>query len=129
MQKTKKEIINETAEFYGTDPTRRATCNEEGRATCRYLTKDGRKCAVGRCFIHGKKIIAKRERFSAEDFDAPVYDISNINSLLLPEYRGFNADFWRELQLFHDDNGNFNAEGLSKQGIETKQYLLTKFAE
>jgi hypothetical protein len=42
MQKTKKEIILETAEFYGSDPSRRAVVQQDGRAKCRYLTEDGR---------------------------------------------------------------------------------------
>lgn len=109
MQKTRKQIIDETVEFYSEDPRRRAV--DEHNA-CVYLTEDGRKCAVGRCL----------------EEDAPTLDHEgSISALTLrrmfqdeefrPEYRGHPLDFWQDIQNLHDQNDNWETSGgLSESG-------------
>jgi len=134
MQKTKKEIILETAEFYGSDPSRRAVVQQDGRAKCRYLTEDGRKCAVGRCLIEGEKIfhgdcVDAQEAMSAELADTPVNDITNLQDVLMPEYRGHDIYFWARLQEFHDCNSHFTDTGLSKAGQHQLEFLLKQYTD
>ena len=125
-QKTKKEILEEAFEYYAADPSRRAT-NAEG--SCRYLMEDGRKCAVGRCLIEGKKIcyggLPKDPIFA----EVQAQQIDDLDSCLLPEYRGHGVDFWQELQYWHDYCGNFTETGLSEKGERDAQFLLNKFAD
>lgn len=126
MQKTKKEIILETAAFYGEDPSRRAT-NAEG--ICRYLMQDGRKCAVGRCLIEGKKICFGGRQKDAIFADIKANHIDNLDSHLLPEYRGHDVGFWQELQYWHDSHLNFTETGLSEKGQQQAKFLLTNYAD
>lgn len=128
-QKTKKEIILETAAFYGEDPSRRAVVQEDGRAKCRYFTQDGRKCAVGRCMIEGKKIAYARMEFPADKVDASVGDLEDLENQLLPEYRGHDVYFWNELQEFHDTDWHFVDTGLSLVGQQALTYLLETYAK
>ena len=129
MQKTKKEIILETAAFYGEDPSRRAVVKQYGRAKCRYLTEDGRKCAVGKCLIEGKKmlyvgVVDAQEAMSAELVDGQVHDIANLEDVLMPEYRGHDICFWERLQEFHDCDVHFTDTGLSELGERGLEFLL-----
>lgn len=128
-QKTRKEIILETVAFYSEDPSRRAVIKEDGRAKCRYLTEDGRKCAVGRCMIEGKKIAYAGLKFPADKVDAGIGDLEDRDSQLLPEYRGHSLHFWSCLQEFHDADYNFTDTGLSDAGQQTVKYLLDHNAD
>ena len=130
MQKTKKEIILETAAFYGEDPSRRAVVNQDGRAKCRYLTEDGRKCAVGRCLIEGGKMLSVGivGAISAELVDMAVSEIYNLEDVLMPEYRGHDTDFWVRLQEFHDCDVHFTDTGLSELGERKLEFLLEQYA-
>jgi hypothetical protein len=136
MQKTKKEIILETAEFYGSDPSRRAVVQQDGRAKCRYLTEDGRKCAVGRCLIEGGELHCHCsafdngcEVFSATWADTPVNRITNLQDILMPEYRGHYIYFWERLQEFHDCDSHFTDTGLSKAGQWNLEFLLKQYPD
>lgn len=125
-QKTKKEILEEVFQYYAADPSRRAT-NAEG--SCRYLMEDGRKCAVGRCLIEGKKICFGGMQKDPIFAEIQVNQIDNLDSHLLPEYRGHSVDFWQELQYWHDYCGNFTETGLSEKGERDAKFLLNKFAD
>jgi hypothetical protein len=130
MQKTKKEIILETAAFYGEDPSRRAVITQDGRAKCRYLTEDGRKCAVGKCLIEGEKILSVGivGAISAELVDIAVSEIENLEDVLMPEYRGHDTYFWSGLQEFHDSDFHFTDTGLSEHGQRYLNLLLEQYA-
>ena len=125
-QKTKREILEEAFEYYAADPSRRAT-NAEG--SCRYLMKDGRKCAVGRCLIEGKKICYGGWQKDPIFAEIAANQIDDIDSHLLPEYRGHSVDFWQELQYWHDCCLNFTDTGLSAKGQHDAKSLLEKYAE
>ena len=129
MQKTKKEIILEIAAFYGEDPSRRAVVKQDGRAKCRYLTEDGRKCAVGKCLIEGEKILSVGivGAISAELVDIAVGEIENLEDVLMPEYRGHDTYFWERLQEFHDCDVHFTDTGLSKDGVHKLEFLLEQY--
>jgi hypothetical protein len=125
-QKTKKEILKEAFEYYAADPSRRAT-NAEG--SCRYLMEDGRKCAVGRCLIEGKKICFGGMQKDAIFAEIQANQINNLDSHLLPEYRGHDVGFWQELQYWHDSCLNFTETGLSEKGQQQAEFLLTNYAD
>lgn len=125
-QKTKTEILKEAFEYYAADPSRRAI-NAEG--SCRYLMKDGRKCAVGRCLIEGKKICYGSFQKDPIFAEIQANQIANLDSHLLPEYRGHSVDFWQELQYWHDCCSNFIGTSLSAKGQHDAEFLLEKYAE
>ena len=133
MQKTKTEIINETAEFYGADPTRRAILftAQGGHSICAYLTEEGKKCAVGRYLIERKKISnhGNGQKVCAKDLTCAVTSIEDLDQYLLPEYRGHEIDFWMKLQSFHDTDKYFSEKSLSEKGVAIKEYLLSVYKE
>lgn len=89
IKKTPLELIMETVEAYKGNSNRAI---EGGQ--CKYLTEDGRKCAVGRCMNDGP------------------WQMLNVTFILLdvkfeecikPEYHDIPIDLFYSLQEFHDD--------------------------
>lgn len=137
---TKLEIIEETAAFYNT--TNRGFDAEKG---CVYLTEDGNHCAVGRCILPEKidkfkprelaKVIKGGTSITSlfgiskdyDNFGQPLYFGNDIDAYLKEEYRGHDLIFWRSLQSFHDDEMNWNDQGLSSQGKISKNQLLNRW--
>ena len=109
MIKSKQEIINETVGYYSEDPTRRAIYTDKhGFTDCRYLTDDGKMCAVGRCLSTPPK----------GDF-GDVYELDtkiDLEKSLKPEYRGHALEFWYTLQAIHDTAQSWDNTGLTNQG-------------
>jgi hypothetical protein len=129
---TKREIIEETKEYYSSDPSRRAY--DEKYGGCRYLTADGRQCAVGRCFMPNAEIV--RDEYYRVDVSVSQLDaggsadkIKNLEEILKPEYRGHEPEFWLNLQVFHDLNKVWCSSGLTEKGEEYYQNLLKKWGE
>ena len=91
--------------------------------------EDGRKCAVGRCLIEGKKICFGGMQKDPIFAEIEVDQIDNLDSHLLPEYRGHSVDFWQELQYWHDADYNFTETGLSEMGKQQAEFLLTNYAD
>lgn len=93
--KTYTSIIEEVAQFYSEDPSRRA---KDDAGICCYLTDDGRKCAVGRYLSDPEKF--RHARCNAENL------LLNASiQALMPEVQHLkDTDFWQRLQRFHDDD-------------------------
>lgn len=92
---SKAEIVEETIQYYLEDPARRAfTLDPKGRIMCWYYMDNGRKCAVGRCMIDSSPFATYRF--------TPL-QITELESLLKPDYRGHPAEFWVQLQQLHDN--------------------------
>lgn len=116
MRKTKKEIINETYEYYNSDPSRRAL--ENNKTSCTFLTADGRMCAVGRCLT--SEALHKAAHHG-------VYSLVGVKNLFpdqevfKEEYAGHCNSFWDLIQDFHDLARLWRAE----RGIEDrrKEYI------
>ena len=116
--KTRIEIINETAEFYGADPSRRAL-GEDG--TCQYQTSDGENCAVGRCLIDPASApprLAAYTLFKEQTF-----------GVLKPEYRIEDEQFWGDLQGSHDRSNFWTPTGLSEEGEKYLTELRKTYAD
>jgi hypothetical protein len=100
VRKTMQEILDETREFYESDPARRAYNTEEER--CEYRTPDGRMCAVGRCLTDVGMGIALDHDIGIDGVVRREGGGVTVDNLLLPEYRGHPLTFWVLLQKFHD---------------------------
>lgn len=143
---TKLEIINETAEFYMADPSRRAfRLNKAESPICEYLSENGvSKCAVGRCFteraiaLHGSYSGGFRDLLDEiirEDGSVPMdltdeEEIDIINDMLQPQYHGHASGFWQSLQNWHDHTGHWKRgnEGLTAMGKTALETLRTEYA-
>lgn len=124
MQKSLMEIFDETVEAYkGGLETRGSS-----KYGCKYLTPDGKMCAVGRCCIGPKPgWIGSANSIRTKD---ATFDLEEV---LKPEYRGHNVDFWLDLQGFHDNQHYFTKEGYSQTGLneieEFKKRIKTGYYE
>ena len=120
--KTKIEIINETANAYTSKTLAlqmsKYSSGEDIGPVCKYYTKDGKMCAVGRCMKDPKGF---QESFDPDD-DTNIYgyciksDKKDIDHLLKEEYHGHSLNFWSDIQIFHDMSGFWNEDGLSEKG-------------
>lgn len=118
---TKTEIIQETADFYSADTSRRSV--KKYGNVCYYLhPKTGNNCAVGRCLID-PKIIAESGLNNHAVCDLDLED------MLKPQYLGHSKKFWSDLQLFHDSSRNWDKNGLTELGQADLSGLLGKYKD
>lgn len=118
--KTKRlEILEDTIKYYSEDITRRAVINDN----CQYITKDGKKCAIGRLIPNDKIELVRDET-------GTVYSL--IGKLkykgVLPEdilYLGM--EFLRDLQSLHDGNGYWDKNGLNEVGKNSVEIIKAKY--
>lgn len=120
--KTKLEIIEETVAFYSKDPSKRAINPANSPdPTCVYLTKDGRKCAVGRYMLH------------PEMYEGSIRHLVDYKGFkqenLVEEVQGHDWSFWEELQLLHDSVYNWHSLGMSAIGEKRVNHLIKKYGE
>lgn len=135
-QKTKLEIIEETAAFYGQDPSRRSVAfsSESGEAIgCLYVSNNGNKCAFSRCCTdEGVKILSLSNTASIRGICAiksssELVDLVKMNSFLKEEYKGHDIKFWMNIQRIHDDPSNFDINCLSPKGMRFIEELKEQY--
>lgn len=126
MRKTAEEIIDMVANHY--DSEKRAY--NSNRGFCEYRTNDGRKCAVGMCL--NEEGINEFGRFEGsyvvivEDEVGDDYcreSISSIDEYFEEEFRGQTNGFWTDLQRLHDDELNWDSDGLTEFGMQKVKVL------
>lgn len=136
MQKlTKLQIINDTIAHF--NPGNRAI---DIHGTCRYCASDGKKCAVGRymgpenlpgvftgCLKQEGKIQYYPRTFS-RNVPGGLQCVC-IEDVLIPEARGHNWSFWKDLQNLHDQNVNWLEDGLSPVGKRELTRMKYNWAE
>lgn len=136
MQKSKREIIEETKAFYNL--TNRATGDY---GVCHYSI-NGRQCAVGRCLKPDSKVFhmtgavmnvvnklrdAMEEKFFAIEDYLREHVNPAFDSELQEEYRGHAVIFWDKIQQWHDTPGNWSKTGLSEEGEAYYHWLIDKY--
>lgn len=104
---TKKQIVEETIEYYKTNP-RGIELNYQ---MCQYWTDEGNMCAIGRCLKEPKKFENHLDENALELTDV------DLEQFLKPEYLGHDINFWVQLQMFHDENFNWNKNDKGGQDI------------
>ena len=114
---TKIEIIEETVQYYRTNPFGFDPKKYDGAGGCVYYGVDEQMCAVGRCLI-------QPENFSTAIFSAKGLFDKHTQAILKPEYHGQEDNFWQDLQVFHDDcaNGLFELENYKEFTTLEKYY-------
>lgn len=127
MDKTKVEIIQETSDWYGADPSRRASrINDRGSRVCEYLSPNGNMCAAGRCIVDPQ----------------PEWE-GTINNIYIPgmtaedkvdvewhfkkEYQGHDIEFWQDIQSLHDSEENWSETGISVVGQIEVEKLIARW--
>ena len=134
---SKLEIINETVSFYSADTKRRSVNGNETTPGCKYVSEDGRSCAVGRCLTTKVKDKVATSLYNNSDFQGLVVGMVNcswaeadlnLNKILKPSYRGHNIRFWEDLQSLHDVDDFWNENGLTIKGNQELDNLNKKYA-
>ena len=115
MKKTKVEIITETRDYYAADPVGRRATGCSPHHPCRYITGDGRMCAVGRCLIDPLDYLGGFRTY-VEELGIKTSSGSVPEGILQPEYDGHPFYFWSDLQKFHDGHEYWTPTGLSEEG-------------
>ena len=129
-----KQILKDTRDHYAADPDNRRSIDEDGN--CNY-TWGEQHCAVGRYL----KPEYQREdwidnNMSVHELMEGSDDGCNIEWCLRDDVKGLDADFWRNLQDFHDshhcwiteEDYNIDDEpiGLSRIGKENYRTIEKK---
>lgn len=119
--KTKIEIIKETIEFYGSDPSRRALDN----GLCQYKANNGNKCAFGRC-MKDEFVLAYSNDSKGAFKMLFIYGINILKEeYQIPQEQSW--DFWDDIQEFHDTSSNFESRNLSELGKNKAKFLIEKY--
>ena len=110
--KTQKQFILDTLLPYKQDPT---TCAIDG--ACKYLTEDGRKCAVGK---HMKKGKWQTKVMGVVDMDREFGLDKVLKKSALKQ--GFTVEQWELIQRYHDKCANYSH-------IEVMNFRVEKLEE
>lgn len=109
VRKTMTEIIDETVDFYSKNP--RSLYKAIGiyeNSKCLYKGPSNSRCAFSR-LIDDKYLDELEENASIEN---------NWLRYLKPEYSGYNLGFYIDLQKLHDNDNNWEENGLTLKGKE-----------
>jgi len=118
----KSEILRDTFRYYAADTSRRCP----GR-----FNHDSKHCAVGRYL---------REEYKALGTELPGNDGSarylnernntvSLDEMLIDEVRGYGTEFWTDLLKWHDEDRNFNKDGLTEAGVKKALELVNRYVE
>jgi hypothetical protein len=111
QNKSMKDILDETLNYYVDHPERRAY----GESGCYYLSSDGKHCAVGRCMISPKMGIGLLSLWDS-NVTSSLWANGRLDKELKEEYRGHSIEFWGKLQNLHDDPDNWDEGKLTLFG-------------
>jgi len=129
MPKTKLEIIEETEQYYS-DASKRGGIYREGdpnNLRCKYITPDGKMCAVGRCMI-APKDYGTGVCGIVYNHNIRYGSVDELDELLKEEYRGHDIGFWESLQMLHDINVHFKDGTWSDWGLAELHLLKEQYA-
>ena|SRR5437899_12894836 len=111
LQQKQLAFLEDTVKYYSEDTSRRATV----RQRCRYITDDGRKCAIGR---HLPDNLCKDLQEIADTESGSVSN-RNIFEKLPEDLKYLGVAFLEEMQGLHDRESEWGSQGLSKEGENT----------
>lgn len=138
---TKLEIIKELfIDGYCKDPSSRAY---DGR-NCTYLCpKTGNKCVVGKGLLNPsaflgttrgvRRLVGPMEVvgenhnsiFNEKEIDTILDGF--LDAQLQEKYRGHSTYFWRSLQHLHDEDYNWDSDGLTTNGTSTLNKIISYY--
>lgn len=111
-RKSMHEIIDETVEFYSNNP------RSIGAGRCKYIGPNGTMCAFARLVTNPTQL---EEGYCCSSKDN--WKIAEIKD----EYAGYSWDFYRNLQILHDDGDNWSFGKLSPEGEVFVKELKEQF--
>lgn len=110
LNEKRLEFLEDTVKYYSQDINRRAV-SEDGK--CKYKTKDGKKCAIGRFLIEEKYDPCMDESEFSYSANALIKNYPNC----LPEnIVCLGGNFLSDVQMLHDHKPYWGEKGLSELG-------------
>lgn len=126
---TKLEIIKELFDnYYVKYPWRRAL-DEYG--SCVYKTEDKvpKYCAVGKCLTKsGIQYAINYTIGTVDEFYDENTDQITVEPFLKRKYRGHSMEFWRSLQLIHDETEYWTDKSITEVGKTALERLKIRYA-
>lgn len=101
------EILEYTVKYYSEDTKRRAVITEPLRM-CMYLTKDGRKCAVGR--------LLDKEKINMSIVGSVHLLFRDKPEFITEDMKLVGEEFLSELQDLHDISSYWDENGITDDG-------------
>jgi hypothetical protein len=113
-------ILEDTISFYGEDPKRRSieSIFETGSTICKYNASNGRHCAIARLIPELDRNLLP-EACSASD--------QKILVVLEKYYPNIPNEFFCKLQNIHDNDLNWDENGLSFRGQDNVESIINRF--
>ena len=132
-QQQMKQILKETIDYYAEDPDNRRSIDEDGN--CRY-TLDNIAGGVTHCAI-GRYLKEEYQREDWTENDMSVHELlqgaddgeCNIDWCLRKEVHGLDADFWKNLQDFHDSHSCWVTEECCEHVIDDESIGLSRIGK
>lgn len=116
LKQARLDFLNETVQYYSEDVKRRAVEN----VSCRYKTRDGKKCALGR-WIPDNLYNENIEGCGVEDL---------ISRDLLPDnIKILGAKFLMHVQRLHDFSGSWDKTRLTENGIDYVEEIKRQYCQ
>jgi len=108
-----------------------------GMVACQYKDPNGNHCGFGYCCNWGDPRV---EEFLIRRNNTPIAGLreatdDNLDMLLKPWYHGHSAEFWVDVQLFHDTGSHWrkipSLRGwrLTEQGQKHLGFLMRKWGD
>jgi hypothetical protein len=126
--KTYKKVLDETVNYYKSNP-RGLVYNSEGLVKgCAYLNAEGHMCAVGRVFNkEGLKLYGNY----TNDFRSLLSEVNienNFTDFFKKKYQHLtDLNFWTLLQDLHDDSNYWENNKLTKEGKTQLKRIKQQF--
>lgn len=124
--KSEIDIIIETVKNYNSNNTSKKAETD----ACTYMNENGAMCAVGRCLTNeGMQIFKAFEDNNLHGntsvaYFTNVYGMDKFDNALKEEYRGYDLEFWKNLQYLHDSPRNWDEDGITQSGLESVDILF-----
>ena len=112
-------ILDESVAYFGQDPEERRAVfiDTKGNSGGEFISPDGtRKCIVGRFLVDPRGIMETHGITSTGGL-LSKFGKDRFDEFFRPGYDGFPPDFYTQLERLHDNEANWDENGLTETGL------------
>lgn len=117
----RRKFLDDLVEFYGSDLNNRASSG----ICLYYLTKDNKKCAIGRFIENPERVNGFSSEYSEKEFEKRGITLNQ-------KIKSLGESFLKECQLIHDKKENWDfikGKGLSLIGLNNVKKIKDNFCK
>lgn len=115
ISRTRQELLDNTIKRYAQTPKKRATNYHGG---CDYLTKDGRRCAIG-----AELTELQAKKLEQKGGEIGEYGITSLFEYIPKRLKIMGLNFLLDIQGLHDTHEYWDSEGLTEEGQSRINYI------